>query len=135
MAQSELILADTSVWIDYLRGASSRAILEFDQRLDDHAVMICGPVAAELLTGMQAKQRMRMWETFAALPWLDVDRAHWFTAGDVRARLRERGVQVSLPDVLIAAAASGRATLWTRDRHFEPIAELLESLELKLLDD
>jgi predicted nucleic acid-binding protein len=43
-------------------------------------------------------------------------------------------VQVSLPDVLIAAAAVRRATLWTRDRHFERIAEVLEHLDVRLID-
>ncbi len=54
--------------------------------------------------------------------------------GHLRAALRERGVQVSLPDVLIAAAAASRATLWTRDRSFERIAELVESLDVRLLE-
>jgi predicted nucleic acid-binding protein len=129
-----VILADTSVWIDYLRGPSSAAGDEFDERLAAHDVLMCGPVAIELLTGVEASERLRLWEIFTAMQWADVDRADWFVAGDVRAELRSQGIQVSLPDVLIAAAALGRATLWTRDRHFQQIADVLEALDLRLID-
>ena len=129
-----MILADTSVWIEYLRGTQSNAADELDQRLAAHDVLMCGPVAAELLTGVDATQRMRLWEILSSMAWADIARSDWFRCGDLRAELRERGVQVSLPDVLIAAAAVGRATLWTRDREFERIAEILDTLELRLLD-
>ena len=128
-----MILADTPVWIDYLRGTPSAAADELDQRLAAREVLMCGPVAVELLTGVDATERMRLWEAFAAMGWADIGRSDWFVAGDLRAKLRERGVQVSLPDVLIAAAAVDRATLWTRDHDFEHIAQALDSLDLKLL--
>lgn len=87
-----------------------------------------------MLTGAPPAQRIRLWDTFAALAWADLKRADWFVAGDVRAELHARGVEVSLPDALIATAAVNRATLWTRDRHFESIAGVLDGLELRLLD-
>jgi len=37
-------------WIDYLRGDPSAAIAEFDRRLEEREVLMCGPVAADLLT-------------------------------------------------------------------------------------
>lgn len=129
-----MILADTSVWINYLRGASSPTTDAFDARLAERDVLICGPVATELLTGTAAGERMRLWETLTAMTWVDIDRADWFAAGDLRAELRERGLQVSLPDTLIATAAAGRATLWTHDHHFRDIAEVLETLDLELLE-
>jgi predicted nucleic acid-binding protein len=129
-----MILADTSVWIDFLRGTRSQAADELDRQLAEHSVLMCGPVATELLTGIEARERMRLWETLSAMAWADIARADWFMAGDLRAELRDRGVQVSLPDVLIAAAAATRATLWTRDRHFERIAEVLEPLEVRLFE-
>lgn len=130
-----MILADTSVWIDYLRGAPTATADELDQRLVGHDVLMCGPVAAELLTGLEAAERMRLWETLSAMEWAEVARADWFVAGDLRAELRARGIQVSLADVLIAGAASGRATLWTRDKAFGEIAGVLEGLDLRLLED
>lgn len=129
-----MILADTSLWIDYLRGARSPATEAFDERLSQRDVLVCGPVATELLTGCAAADRPRLWERLTALAWADIDRAHWFAAGELRAQLREHGRQVSLPDTLIAIAAAGRATLWTRDRHFEHIGEILGTLDVRLLD-
>ncbi len=128
-----MILADTSVWIDFLRGTSSTATDELDDRLAGHDVLMCGPVASELLTGVTASERMRLWEIFAAMEWADIARTEWFVAGDLRAELRQQGIQVSLPDVLIATAAVNRATVWTRDRHFERIATVLEALQVRVL--
>lgn len=129
-----MILADTSVWIDYLRGTPSPTTDELDQRLAAHDVVMCGPVAAELLTGLEAADRMRLWETLSSMAWADIARPDWFVAGDLRAELRARGVQVSLADVLIAGAAARRATLWTRDRAFEEIATVLDGLDLRLVE-
>lgn len=129
-----MILADTSVWIDYLRGTPSQAADELDSRLVAHDVLMCGPVAAELLTGVDASGRIRLWETLSSMAWADIARSDWFVAGDLRAELRGRGVQVSLADVLIAGAAAGRATLWTRDRAFGEIATMRDGLDLRLLD-
>jgi len=36
-----MILADTSVWVDYLRGDPSAAIAEFDRRLEEREVLMC----------------------------------------------------------------------------------------------
>ncbi len=130
-----MILVDSSLWIDYLRGRPSAAVDALDERLAARDVLMCGPVAAELLAGEQPGERMRLWELFSAMPWADLDRADYFAAGDAAALLRDQGRTVALYDVLIAAAASGRAALWTRDRDFERIAEVLEPLDLKLLRD
>ena len=129
-----MILADTSVWIDYLRGTPSPAADELDERLAAHDVLMCGPVAAELLTGLDAPERMRLWETLSSMAWADIARSDWFVAGDLRAELRGRGVQVSLADVLIATAALNRATLWTRDRAFDEIAGALDGLDLRVIE-
>ena len=61
-----MILADTSLWIDFLRGTPSAAADELDDRLAEHEVLMCGPVATEIL-------RDRHFESIAdALGPLDV---------------------------------------------------------------
>ena len=106
-----------------------------DDRLVAHDVLMCGPVAAESLTGLERAERMQFWEQdLSSMAWADIARSDWFVAGDVRAELRARGVQVSLADVLIASAALDRATFWTRDRGFDEIAKVLDGLDLRLLD-
>lgn len=129
-----MILADTSVWIDYLRGTRSAATDELDERLAAHDVLMCGPVATELLTGVKTKERMRLWDTLSAMAWADIGPTEWFVAGDLRAELRQQGIQVTLADVLIAAAGANRATLWTRDHDFQRIAEVLDQLDMRLID-
>jgi len=129
-----MILADTSVWVDYLRGTGSLAASAFDDRLLAHDIVMCGPVATELLTGVDARQRARLWEAISGLAWVDLDRDDWLVAGEVRAELRQRGVQVAFVDALIAVAAASRATLWTLDRAFERIVEVLEPLEVRVFE-
>jgi len=74
------------------------------------------------------------WEAINGLAWIELERADWFLAGEVRADLRQRGIQVALVDALIAAAAASRATLWTLDRDFERIVEVLETLEIRVFE-
>lgn len=52
-----MILADTSVWIDDLRGTRSATTNAFDDRLGTRDVLVCGPVATELLTGCPPRER------------------------------------------------------------------------------
>ena len=129
-----MILADTSVWVEHLRGRASAAAGEFDERLAAEDVLVCGPVATELLTGASAQDRIRLWDTLTTLAWVDLERVDWFVAGETQAELRERGMTIPFGDVVIAAAALTRATLWTHDRHFEQIAEVMDDLELRLFD-
>lgn len=130
-----MILVDTSLWVDYLRGTPAPSVDALTERLDRNEVLMCGPVAAELLAGRDARGRMQLWETVSAMPWADLGRVDYFIAGETAAELRTQGRTVPLVDILIAAAAATRATLWTRDRHFERVAELIDQLELRLLDD
>ena len=122
------------MWIDYLRGTGSPAAGAFDDRLLAHDNRHGGPVATELLTGVDARERARLWEAITGLTWVDLERADWFVAGEVRAELRQRGVQIAFVHALIAAAAASRATLWTLDRDFERIVEVLEPLEVRVFD-
>lgn len=43
-----MILADTSVWIDYLRGDPSATIAEFDRRLEEREALMCGAARLRL---------------------------------------------------------------------------------------
>lgn len=123
------VLADTSIWIDYLReGASGRAA-PLDALLEANEVVVCGPVVAEILAGATKDDRERLGRLFSALPWAPIDRGTWLQVGEVAARLRDRGETVPLTDIQIAvAAASGDAQLWARDTDFDRIEAVLPEL-------
>jgi predicted nucleic acid-binding protein len=125
------LLPDTSIWVEYLRGTDPGATSELDVQLDRESVLVCGPVVAELLAGTATEHREDLWLVLGSLPWADLDRPAWRQVGEVASDLRRRGSAVPLTDVEIAvAAARSGAELWTRDRDFERIAQVLPSLEL-----
>ncbi len=124
------VLVDTSCWIDYFRNRTPTAD-ELADLLADHAVVLCGPVLAELLAGAPEQQRDALRDALAGLPFVDIDYSTWREAGELSQTLRRAGVAIPLLDVLIALAAiRAKVSLWTRDRDFERVAELIPALRL-----
>jgi predicted nucleic acid-binding protein len=125
------LLPDTSIWIDYLRGRDESTVVELDRHLERESVFTCGPVIAELLAGTEPDRRDDLWLAIGSLPWADIDQPAWRSIGHVANELRRIGVSVPLTDVEIAvAAAHADARLWTNDRDFDRIQEVLPALEL-----
>lgn len=126
-----MVLADTSVWVDFARrGAQGRAAA-LRGLLDAGEVAICGPVVAELLAGVDGEVAERMSATFASLPWAALDQSGWQDVGTVARRLRRSGQTLPVTDLAIAVS-SVRAghVLWTFDSDFERIVEVVDGLEL-----
>ena len=125
------VLPDTSIWIDYFRGTEPVASA-FDRVLATEEPVICGPILAELLAGAPPPQREELWLALASLPFAELGRDAWAQAGELAHELRSRGEGLPLLDVLIAVAAvRAHAALWTRDRDFERVVDLLPELELR----
>lgn len=123
------VLADTSVWVEYLRRGKGSKSARLDDVLVAGEVVVCGPVVAELLAGAKSADRGRLWLLLAGLPWADLGPVQWQSVGETAARLRERGETVALTDVEIAvAAADSSARLWTRDSDFRRVRDVLPAL-------
>jgi predicted nucleic acid-binding protein len=141
-----VILADTSVWVEYLRSAPSSAPSRegrssaspaeaLDARIEQEQVMTCGPVVAELLAGARGPQRDELAVLLGAQPWIDLGHGDWLTVGQTAAELRERGHTTPLIDVQIAVCATlAEAELWTLDGDYERIAQSLDGLRVRLFD-
>ncbi len=126
-----MVLPDTSVWVDYLRLGERGPAAELDDLLAGGRVLVCGPVAAELVAGVAEGRRAELWALLAGLPWADAERADWRAVGELAGALRRAGTSVPLTDVHIAVAAmSAGARLWSRDTDFARIAELAPDLAL-----
>lgn len=130
-----LALADTSIWVKYLRhGPTDPWGSLLDAALESSRLMICGPVVAELLTGTGAADRDRLAATLRAIDWVNLGRREWLAAGELAAKLRGAGETVPLTDVSIAVAAmSADAELLTADSDFERIARFDPRLRMRLL--
>ena len=127
-----MILVDSSVWIELLRGTQSRAHLEFRELAitDPASISTCEPIAMELLSGPTDPLTVRRIEDqLGTLEDLAVDPAQDFRAAAALARTVRRGGHTvrSLTDCLIAAIAlRRRTTVWHCDEDYVRIAAVTD---------
>jgi predicted nucleic acid-binding protein len=127
-----VIVADTSVWIEYLRGGEAGWAWELDELLARGELMMCGPVLAELVAGVPDERRSDYALRLRALPWSGLDRDGWLRAGLLRGDLRRSGFTASLIDIAIAiSAAQAGASLWTGDAAHERVAAAMDDLTIR----
>ena len=123
------VLADTSVWVDFLKVGTSGPAAELATLLRDRRVVLCGQVVAELLAGTQPKQRDGLWTLLSGLPWLELRARGWRRVGELAGDARRSGFTLPLTDVQIAVMAlENEAELWSRDAHFAQIGALVSGL-------
>lgn len=124
------VLADTSVWVEYLRRGRGSGAARLDDLLVAGEVVVCGPVVAELLAGAKSPERARLWPLLTGLSWADLGAVQWQSVGEAAARLRERGETVALTDIEIAVAAvDSSSRLWTIDADFKRVRAVLPALQ------
>jgi len=116
------LVADTSVWIDFLAG---RPVPALEEGLAQGAVLLPPIVVAELISGARReRQRAAIIDLVEDLPVHGTPREHWIRVGDLRRRLAERGVSVSTPDAHVAQCAIDQdAILLSRDAVFRDISK------------
>jgi len=119
-----MILADTSVWIDFLNGNLGPGIKEDTM----FQVVTCGPVIQEVFQGLRPLPQSRDFEArFLALPRLsDPLPLRIFTeAATIYRQGRRKGYTIrSSIDCLIAAIAiDNKVAVWHKDRDFDAIAQ------------
>jgi predicted nucleic acid-binding protein len=116
------VLADTSAWIAALRGADRATKETVDRLLDEDRLVFCGVVEMELLHGIRPAERRRLLPLFAALPYVEADRADWQAAGELLGDLRAKGVTIPATDALVAALCRRHGfRLLSLDRHFDAV--------------
>ena len=121
-----LILADTSCWIEYFRPSGDEVVRAQLLRWLTDSLAICGPVRAELLRGARKAEAPKIVNAFAALPHLSSVDGDWLTAEQKVRSLADKGYNVPLLDVFIAAIAIRHdAVLAHKDAHFQTIAQVL----------
>lgn len=126
-----MVLADTSVWVDFARRGDSGRAARLRGLLDGGEVSTCGPVAAELLAGADGGVAERISATLASLPWADLTPVAWRDAGFAARRLRESGQTVPLTDLAIAVAAVHAGhVVWSFDADFKRIEPVIDDLVL-----
>lgn len=123
---NELILADTTVWIHFLRGSG----IQFQERIVPLIMadrLATTPIVImEILRGAKSlKEYDKLNKDLAALRCFDLSAKVWERACKLGYTLRHKGLNAPLTDTLIAAVAQEyNACILHDDRHFEMIASI-----------
>ena len=100
-----MVVADTSVWVDFLRGTRARHCDRMAQLLDEQSIALCDRVLQEVLQGVRGERQFRTVSTrLLALPCFNLG-GHALALAAARnyRRMRRLGVTPrSATDVLIA---------------------------------
>lgn len=130
------MIADSSVWINWLRRGDSWALLRLDQALARRDVLMLPVILQQILQGAATEDRFRAWQrALAVLPvGLVTDPAATAVhAAGLYARCRWAGLTIrSANDCLIAAACIELGQpLLHQDSDFERIASVEPWLRLE----
>ena len=117
------IIVDTCVWIAFFREPESQLTIHLKGLLRERKVIMVGMVMAEILQGVRAQEEANLVkQSLGKLPYLEVTREIWETAGKMSASLRGAGVTLPLSDLIIAAAALSEGhEIFTIDPHFQKV--------------
>jgi tRNA(fMet)-specific endonuclease VapC len=117
------VIADTSAWIEFLAGRPATAL---EDALAQGAVHLPPIVVAELVSGARRpRDRLAIEELLRDIPLHETPLEHWIRVGELRLRLRAKGLGVSTPDAHVAQCALDRgAVLLSEDGVFARIARL-----------
>ena len=124
-----MVIADTSVWVDFLRGSDAPHAEMLSRLLEEQEIALCDRVLQEVLQGIRddAEYR-RVSGRLLALPCFNLGGpALAISSARCYRRLRRLGVTPrSATDVLIAAFCIEEGhELLQNDRDFEPFARHL----------
>lgn len=120
MPKDNLVLIDTSVWIDYFLQKNSELEQRMDMLLENAQVATAAIIEAELIQGSRGEREIKkLKEYFVPLHHIESKDEHWLEAGHLSLKLRQAGKRVNLTDCYIAALAkSASARIFSLDKHF-----------------
>lgn len=124
------MILDTTFLVDLLRGDPEVADLarELDERGSPvvTAITVMELIEGAALADVPDRSRDRVHELLSGLTTASFDSRAGARAGTVSAELSERGEQIEIPDVVIAAVAleRGESVLTRNTAHFERISGL-----------
>ena len=121
------VLVDTSIWIEYFKG--NKMVQTIIHDTSNFQCFIIGPVITELLLGIKTPgEKERLITCMNVLPMLKITDYVWIDAGNTGNLLRQKGITIPLPDLIIFSAANkNNCALFTFDKHFEIIKDAVES--------
>jgi len=125
-----VVIVDTTVWIDYLRGARSPETDWLDQELDRQRLALTDIIFCEVLQGLRdddaAKQVEDLLLRFEMFDTGGVDLAREDARNYRTLRRRGRTVRKTIDCLIATFCIREGHSLLHRDRDFDPFEKLLE---------
>lgn len=121
-----MIVADTSILIDHLRGRSKARALLHRARADGETLTASVLTRVEVLAGVRSGEEEGTAALLGELVWIAVDEEVADVAGSFADRFGRSHAAIDVVDYVVAATVQQRgATLWTTNvRHFPMFPEL-----------
>jgi predicted nucleic acid-binding protein len=124
LVKSNGFLLDTAILIDLFRGRQE-AIDFLDKLSQEASLFVCAIVVSEIFSGVRPAELPKVKEFLEAMNYIQIDYRTAKRAGLYKRDFQKKGINLSISDTLIAAAAVEHSlTLVTKNvRHF-PMKEL-----------
>ncbi len=115
-----MVLVDTSVWIDFLRGKGGASVETLKLALEEGEASLCEIIFAEICFGAQAKKQLAEYEAhFSQIPFLNLPEGWHYQVGRMGHSLRMAGYKPFIADLIIGfLAVRYRVPLLTTDKDF-----------------
>jgi predicted nucleic acid-binding protein len=119
-----VLLVDTSVWIDFFRG---NTFPELELALKEGRVVLSPIVLAELMSGASNKNEEKQLREFLhELPLHPTPEEHWIQVGRLRHQVAQQGIAMSIPDAHVSQCARDlEGYLLTKDQIFGKVAAIV----------
>ena len=121
-----MVIADSNIWIHYLRNPQSEVGSTLQELLDADRVLMTDVVLAEVLQGARTEREFEiLLSQLRALPYQEMSKDTWVSAGRIGLELRMADGLIPLTDLAIAALAlEYDHEVCTLDGHFDRVAGL-----------
>ncbi|HEY4246937.1 MAG TPA: PIN domain nuclease [Lacunisphaera sp.] len=117
------VLVDTTVWIDFFRGANSEKVASLEEAIQSREdICCCGFVLAEVLQGIRnEKELVSTKRLFEGLIYLEDDRSTFELAATIYRELRRKGTTIrnSIDCLIAATVIQHGAALLENDRDYK----------------
>jgi predicted nucleic acid-binding protein len=123
-----MILIDTNILIDYLKGTDSILTDLFEKE----ELALCGIVLAELLHGVNSNHdKQLIHNAIKDFKWISIEDNIWNSVGNNLNQLRKNGLNIPFQDAILATLCiENNIKIATNDKHFKKIAAILTDLQI-----
>ncbi len=119
------VLVDTSIWIDYFKGAQNSADLDF--LIDENLIVTNDIILAELLPHLKIKKQTDLINLLLEINRIPLQ-IIWDEIIDLQVQYLKNGINgIGIPDLIIAQnAKENSCQIYSLDKHFRLVSQVMD---------